>query len=202
MAINVDFSLGSSLTSNNLRTTIGDFLVQQPHVQFDSGSSRFWSPSDRTAMLTKRYFRPNLIIQEISDGTIINMVKLERFIAIVTDAMQGVRRSKITALWIRYRHPDLAKKYRFLYHQAATDYIVERLAKKQAEVAGKTENMHDDRRALAQELEHIEATLALVARDRKLGSIKPKVFRTPARWSNRGKMTRLVRGYCAKPAIG
>jgi hypothetical protein len=130
------------------------------------------------------------------------MVKLKRFITIVTEAMQGVRRSKITALWIRYRKPDLTKQYRFPYHQALTDYMVERLAKKQAEVAGKTENMHDDRRALAQELEHMEATLAPVARDRKLGSIKPKVFRPPARWSNRGKMTRLVRGYCAQPAIG
>ena len=75
-----------------------------------------------------------------------------------------------------------------------TDYMVEGLAKKRAEIAGKIENMHDDLRALAQALEHIDATLALVAPDMKLDSIKPKVFRPPAHWSKRGEMTRLVIG--------
>lgn len=73
-----------------------------------------------------------------------------------------------------------------------TDYMVEGLAKKRAEIAGKIENMHDDLRALSNALEHIDATLALVAPDLKLGAIKPKVFRPPAHWSKRGEMTRMV----------
>ena len=45
-----------------------------------------------TARLTSQSLRPNLIIQDTSHDTIINMVGVGRFITIATDAMQGVLR--------------------------------------------------------------------------------------------------------------
>ena len=43
-----------------------------------------------TAKLTSQNLRPNLIIQETSHDTIVNMVSVGRFITIATEAMQGV----------------------------------------------------------------------------------------------------------------
>lgn len=44
-----------------------------------------------------------------------------------------------------------------------TNYMVEGLAKKRAEIAGEIERTHDALRKLAIDLEHVDATLRIVA---------------------------------------
>jgi hypothetical protein len=73
-----------------------------------------------------------------------------------------------------------------------TDYMVEGLAKKRAELAGEIERTHDKLRALALDLEHVDATLRIVAPEMAVEAIKSKVFRPPADWSKRGEMARVV----------
>lgn len=73
-----------------------------------------------------------------------------------------------------------------------TNYMVEGLAKKRAEIAGEIERTHDRLRALALDLEHVDATLRIVAPELAVEAIKSKVFRPPADWSKRGEMTRVV----------
>jgi hypothetical protein len=73
-----------------------------------------------------------------------------------------------------------------------TNYMVEGLAKKRAEVAGDIERTHERLRSLALDLEHIDATLRIVAPEMAVEAIKSKVFRPPADWSKRGEMTRVV----------
>lgn len=73
-----------------------------------------------------------------------------------------------------------------------TDYMVEGLAKKRAELAGEIERTHERLRSLAANLEHIDATLRIVAPQMVVEAIKSKVFRPPADWSKRGEMTRMV----------
>lgn len=78
------------------------------------------------------------------------------------------------------------------YTVTMTDYMVEGLAKKRAEVAGEIERTHDRLRTLAADLEHIDATLRIIAPGMAVEAIKSKVFRPPADWSKRGEMTRMV----------
>lgn len=70
--------------------------------------------------------------------------------------------------------------------------MVEGLAKKRAQVAGEIERTHEALRKLAADLEHIDATLRIVAPDMAVEAIKSKVFRPPADWSKRGEMARMV----------
>lgn len=73
-----------------------------------------------------------------------------------------------------------------------TNYMVEGLANKRAEVAGEIERTHERLRTLLMDLEHIDATLRIVAPEMSVEAIKPKVFRPPSDWSKRGEMTRVV----------
>lgn len=73
-----------------------------------------------------------------------------------------------------------------------TNHMVEGLAKKRAEIAGEIERTHEMMRQLAQDLEHVDATLRIIAPELAIESIAPKVFRPPADWSKRGEMTRVV----------
>ncbi|WP_200887510.1 hypothetical protein [Sphingomonas sp. ERG5] len=70
--------------------------------------------------------------------------------------------------------------------------MVEGLAKKRAEVAGELERAQELLGKLAKDLEHIDATLRIIAPDLAIETIKPKAFRPPADWSKRGQMTRMV----------
>lgn len=70
--------------------------------------------------------------------------------------------------------------------------MVEGLVKKRAELAGEIERTHERLRALAADLEHVDATLRIVAPDLAVEAIQSKVFRPPADWSKRGEMTRMV----------
>lgn len=78
------------------------------------------------------------------------------------------------------------------YIVTMTDYMIEGLVKKRAELAGEIERTHDTLRSLAADLGHIDATLHILAPDRAVEAIKSKVFRPPADWSKRGEMTRMV----------
>lgn len=68
--------------------------------------------------------------------------------------------------------------------------MIEGLAKKRASVAGEIQRTHEKLRSLAADLEHIDATLRIVAPDMAVEAIKPSVFRPPADWSKRGEMSR------------
>lgn len=70
--------------------------------------------------------------------------------------------------------------------------MVEGLAKKRAEIAGAIERCHIELQRLAQDLEHIDATLRIVAPDLAVESIAPKVFKPPQDWSKRGDMSRVM----------
>jgi hypothetical protein len=73
-----------------------------------------------------------------------------------------------------------------------TDYMVEGLMKARAELAGEIERTHERLRKLVGDLEHIDATLRIIAPDMAVEAIKSKVFRPPADWSKRGEMTCMV----------
>lgn len=73
-----------------------------------------------------------------------------------------------------------------------TDYMVTGLVKKRAELAGELETTHERLRELVNQLEHLDATLRIVAPDMVVEAIRPKAFRPPDDWSKRGQMSRLV----------
>lgn len=73
-----------------------------------------------------------------------------------------------------------------------TDYMVTGLAKKRGELAGEIDATHERLRELVNQLEHIDATLRIVAPDMVVEAIRPKAFRPPEDWSKRGQMSRLV----------
>lgn len=73
-----------------------------------------------------------------------------------------------------------------------TDYMVTGLVKKRAELAGEIEAGHNRLRELVNQLEHLDATLRIVAPDMEVEAIRPKAFRPPDDWSKRGQMSRLV----------
>tara|TARA_R110000851_G_scaffold264646_1_gene417228 strand:+ start:86 stop:517 length:432 start_codon:yes stop_codon:yes gene_type:complete len=72
-----------------------------------------------------------------------------------------------------------------------TDYMVEGLAKKRAELAGEIERTQDALHKLVTDLEHIDATLRIIAPDMEIEAIRPKVFTAPEDWSRRGEMARV-----------
>lgn len=73
-----------------------------------------------------------------------------------------------------------------------TDYMVTGLVKKRAELAGELNATHERLRELVNQLEHLDATLRIVAPDMEVEAIRPKAFRPPDDWSKRGQMSRLV----------
>lgn len=73
-----------------------------------------------------------------------------------------------------------------------TNYMVTGLVAKRAEIAGELERTHERLRELVNQLEHLDATLQLVAPDMEVEAIRPKAFRPPDDWSKRGQMSRLV----------
>ena len=76
--------------------------------------------------------------------------------------------------------------------QAMTDYMITGLAKRRAEIAGELRSAHDRVAKLVQDLAAIDAALAVVAPDMEIEAIRPKLFRPPDDWANRGQMSRLV----------
>ncbi len=72
-----------------------------------------------------------------------------------------------------------------------TDYVLQGLTKRRAELAGELEGCHQRVAQLVRDLEHLDATIRLIAPDAEPEAIAPR-FRPPADWSHRGQMSRMV----------
>lgn len=71
-------------------------------------------------------------------------------------------------------------------------FVVSGLIKRRAELAGKIEQTHEALRKMVLDLENLDATILQFEPDFRVETIKPKAFRPPKDWSNRGQMTRIV----------
>lgn len=70
-------------------------------------------------------------------------------------------------------------------------FVVSGLVKRRAELAGDIEKAHDCLRKMILDLENIDATILQFEPDFRVETIKPKAFRPPKDWANRGEMTRI-----------
>lgn len=73
-----------------------------------------------------------------------------------------------------------------------TDYMVTGLVKRRAELAGEIKATHEALRRMVADLETLDGTLRIVAPDVEVEAIRPKQFRPPDDWAQRGQMSRLV----------
>src|SRR6266545_380468 len=71
-------------------------------------------------------------------------------------------------------------------------FVVSGLIKRRAELAGDIERAHEVLRKMVLDLENLDATILQFEPDFKVETIKPKAFRPPKDWSNRGQMTRII----------
>ena len=79
-------------------------------------------------------------------------------------------------------------------------HVVSALAHKRAELSGEIERTHQHLSKLIADLEHLDRTLLLFDPNYPIETIKPKAFRPPDDWSNRGEMTRVVLGILRQAA--
>jgi hypothetical protein len=77
--------------------------------------------------------------------------------------------------------------------------VTNALVRKRAELTGDIERMHERLRQMKADLEHLDATLHMLAPHIQAESIRRKAFQPPADWSRRGKMTRIVLSILRKP---
>jgi len=61
------------------------------------------------------------------------------------------------------------------------------LVKRRAELAGDIEKTHEALRKMVLDLENLDATILQFEPDFRVETIKPKAFRPPKDWSNRGQ---------------
>jgi hypothetical protein len=71
-------------------------------------------------------------------------------------------------------------------------FVLSGLVKRRAELAGDIENAHESLRLMVHDLENLDATILQFDPSFKVETIRPKAFRPPKDWSNRGQMTRIV----------
>jgi hypothetical protein len=71
-----------------------------------------------------------------------------------------------------------------------TDYAVEALKRKRAEMTGEIARCQAKLAKFAKDIEHIDGVLAILAPDFVAEAVLPKVFTPPASWSKRGEMSR------------
>ncbi len=74
----------------------------------------------------------------------------------------------------------------------ADPHVVTALVRKRAELTGDIEHTHERLRQMVLDLENLDATLRLFDPTHQIEAIKPKAFRPPKDWANRGQMTRIV----------
>jgi hypothetical protein len=70
-------------------------------------------------------------------------------------------------------------------------FVVSGLVKRRAELAGDIEKAHESLRRMVLDLENLDATILQFEPNFRVETIKPKAFRPPKDWSNRGEMTRI-----------
>jgi hypothetical protein len=73
-----------------------------------------------------------------------------------------------------------------------TDYVLTGLVKRRAELAGKIEAGYADLKKMVADMETLDATIGQFDPNYAVESIRPKAFRPPDDWANRGQMSRLV----------
>jgi hypothetical protein len=71
-------------------------------------------------------------------------------------------------------------------------FVVNGLVKRRAELAGDIEKAHEVLRKMVQDLENLDATILQFEPSYQVETIKPKAFRPPKDWANRGEMSRIV----------
>lgn len=72
------------------------------------------------------------------------------------------------------------------------EFVLNGLVKRRAQLAGDIENTHEALRKMVLDLESLDATIVQFDPDFKVETIKPKAFRPPKDWSNRGQMSRII----------
>lgn len=73
-----------------------------------------------------------------------------------------------------------------------TDYVLQGLVKRRAELTGEIERTHAALRKMVDDLENLDATIRQFSPDYQVEAIRPKAFRPPSDWANRGQMSRVV----------
>jgi hypothetical protein len=71
------------------------------------------------------------------------------------------------------------------------EFVLNGLVKRRAQLAGDIENTHEALRKMVLDLESLDATIVQFDPDFQVETIKPKAFRPPKDWSNRGQMSRI-----------
>src|SRR4029078_3700425 len=74
----------------------------------------------------------------------------------------------------------------------AEPHVITALSRKRAELSVDIERPQHQLQEMIRDLEHLDRTLLLFDPAYEVASIKPKAFRTPADWSKRGEMSRVV----------
>ncbi len=72
------------------------------------------------------------------------------------------------------------------------EFVLNGLVKRRAQLAGDIENTHEALRKMVLDLESLDATIVQFDPDFQVETIKPKAFRPPKDWSNRGQMSRII----------
>jgi hypothetical protein len=75
---------------------------------------------------------------------------------------------------------------------AVNEFVVSGLVKRRAALAGEIEAMHEQLRKMVADLENLDATIRQFDPNFRVETIKPKGFRPPSDWSNRGQMSRII----------
>lgn len=73
-----------------------------------------------------------------------------------------------------------------------TDYVLTGLIKRRAELTGEIESTHERLRKMVDDLENLDATIRQFSPDFQVETIRPKAFRPPKDWANRGQMSRII----------
>ncbi len=74
----------------------------------------------------------------------------------------------------------------------AQTHVISALVKRRSELVGEIEHSQLHTRKLLEDLDHLDATIRQFDPDYEVEKIKPKGFRPPSDWANRGEMSRLV----------
>ncbi len=73
-----------------------------------------------------------------------------------------------------------------------SELVISGLIKRRAQLAGDIESTHEALRKMVLDLESLDATIVQFDPDFQVESIKPKAFRPPKDWANRGQMSRMI----------
>ena len=76
----------------------------------------------------------------------------------------------------------------------AEPHVISALVTRRSELTGEIAHSQRHTRKLLEDLEHLDQTIRQFDPDYTLEDIRPKGFRPPSDWANRGEMSRIVLG--------